>query len=147
MKLKVTGHCFCGHIQYTATVNSNLVIVCHCTSCQRHSGTAYGVVVGIVDDSFSLKSGSMKSYETLSDSGSVRSRTFCPECGTRIYAKTVGEGMSFVSLRVGTVDQREQLRPHVQVWCRSAQPWAVIESIPRYEKQPNIDELAELSID
>jgi hypothetical protein len=86
-------------------------------------------VVGIVDDSFSLKSGSMKPYESLSDSGSVRSRTFCPECGTRIYARTIGEGMSFVSLRVGTVDQ-----------------WAIIESIPRYEKQPNIDELAELSI-
>ncbi len=44
--------------------------------------------------------GSLSSYESESDSGTVRSRTFCPKCGTRIYAKTVGErtegGIGFV---------------------------------------------------
>ena len=145
--MRVTGKCFCGHIQYTATVNDKLVIVCHCTSCQRHSGTAYGVVVGIVNDSFSIISGSLKSYESVADSGSVRSRTFCPECGTRLYAETIGEGMSFVGLRVGTIDQRDLLKPNVQVWCRSAQSWALIDSIPKYEKQPAIDELVKHASD
>ena len=77
----------------------------------------------------------MKSYESVADSGTLRSRTFCPECGTRIYAVTVGEGSSFMGLRVGTCDQRDQLVPTVQMWCRSAQPWAVIDGIPQLEKQ------------
>ena len=133
--MNVTGHCFCGHIQYTATVNEEFVAICHCTSCQRNSGTAYGVVVGIVDDSFKLLSGTLKSYESYADSGTLRSRTFCAECGTRIYAKSVGEGSPFVGLRVGTCDQRDQLTPSIQMWCRSAQPWALLDSIPQHEKQ------------
>lgn len=133
--MKVTGHCYCKHIQYTATIDESLVAICHCTSCQRNSGTAFGVVVNIVDDSFKLLSGTLKSYESYADSGSLRSRTFCPECGTRIYASTVGEGSSFTGLRVGTCDQRDQLVPTVQLWCRSALPWAVFESIPQLEKQ------------
>jgi len=139
--MDVTGQCFCGFVQYKATVNENIVIVCHCTSCQRHSGTAFGVVVGIVDDSFTLISGSLKSYESVADSGSVRARTFCPECGTRIFAKAIGEGMSFVGLRVGTVDQRDALVPRLQIWCRSAQPWALIDSIAHFEKQPTMEEI------
>lgn len=142
--MKVTGHCFCKYIQYQAIVNEDLVIICHCTSCQRNSGTAYGVVVGIVGDSFSLESGELKSYESKADSGSIRSRTFCPNCGTRIYAKTIGDGTSFVGLRVGTVDQRELLKPHMQVWCRSAQPWALIDSIPKIEKQQSMGKPTEI---
>ena len=125
-------------------VNDDLVVVCHCTSCQRHSGTAYGVVVGIDDDSFSLETGELKSYESEADSGSIKSRLFCPNCGTRIYAKTIEDGTSFVGLRLGTVDQRELLKPNVQIWCRSAQPWALVDSIPKFEEQPSFDNLTEL---
>ena len=41
------------------------------------------------------------------------------ELGTRISAKTVGEGSSFFGLRVGTVRQRRELIPKAQFWCRS----------------------------
>ena len=133
--MDVTGHCFCGHIQYTATIDESLVAICHCTSCQRNSGTAYGVVVNIVNDSFNLLSGELKSFESYADSGTLRSRTFCPECGTRIYAKSVGEGSPFVGLRVGTCDQRDQLVPNIQMWCRSAQPWAILDGVKQLEKQ------------
>ncbi len=133
--MDVTGHCFCEHIKYTATIDESLVAICHCTICQRNSGTAFGVVVNIVNDSFKLLSGELKSYESYADSGNLRSRTFCAECGTRIYAVTVGEGSSFMGLRVGTCDQRDQLTPNIQMWCRSALPWAVIEGIPKLDKQ------------
>ena len=133
--MDVTGHCFCGHIQYTATIDDSLVAICHCTSCQRNSGTAYGVVVQVVNDSFNLLSGELKSHEAVADSGNLRSRTFCPECGTRIYATTVGAESPFVGLRVGTCDQRDQLVPNIQMWCRSAQPWAILDGVKQLEKQ------------
>jgi hypothetical protein len=143
--MQVTGKCFCGYVSYEATIDESLVIVCHCTSCQRHSGTAYGVVAGITDESFSLVSGQLASYESVADSGSMRSRTFCPKCGTRIHARTVGEGMGFFGLRTGTVDQRDKLVPKAQIWCRSAQGWALVDSLPQYEKQPTADEFDEIA--
>jgi hypothetical protein len=40
-------------------------------------------------------------------------------------------------LRVGTVHQRDQLKPKTQVWCRSAQAWVNdLTSIPKFETQP-----------
>jgi hypothetical protein len=136
MTVKVDGNCLCGHVTYEAEIDPEQIIICHCTDCQTHSGTAYGVVAGIVDEKFRLLSGGLKTYEKIADSGTVRALAFCPECGTRIHAKTVGEGSSFFGLRVGTVRQREQLKPRRQVWCRSAQDWVGdLNAIPRIDAQ------------
>ena len=105
--------------------------------CQTHSGAAYGVVVGILEEEFHLLSGELKIYKKVADSGTVRALAFCPDCGTRLYAKTVGEGSTFFGLRVGTVRQRDQLAPKRQIWCQSAQGWVHnLQGIPQHEKQP-----------
>ena len=108
--MHVSGHCFCGFVQYEAEVDENSVVICHCTSCQRNAATAFGVVVPTSEEDFKLLAGTLASYESLADSGTMRSRTFCPKCGTRIYAKTVGEGtdggIKFVGLRVGAIELR-----------------------------------------
>ena len=134
--MKVDGNCLCGHITYEAEVDPESVIICHCTDCQTHSASAYGVVVGVVDEKFRLLSGAFKTYQKIADSGTVRALAFCPECGTRIHAKTVGEGTSFMGLRLGTVRQRDQLKPSRQVWFRSAQDWVSdLTTIPRFDTQ------------
>lgn len=134
--MRIDGNCLCGHVTYEAEVDPESVTICHCTDCQTHSGTAYGVVVGAVDESFRLLSGNLKTYEKIADSGTVRALAFCPECGTRIHATTVGEGTSFFGLRLGTVRQRDSLKPCRQVWCRSAQNWVSdLRSIPQFDTQ------------
>ena len=133
--MKINGKCFCGSIAYEAEVDPDKVAICHCTDCQTNSGTAYGVVAGVIDDQFELLSGDLKTIDKVADSGAVRSLAFCPECGTRIYAKPADENSGFFGLRAGTIIQRDQLIPKFQLWCRSAQPWAVIESIPKYDTQ------------
>ena len=134
--MKIDGNCLCGHITYEAEIDPQSVTICHCTDCQTHSATAYGVVVGIVGDAFRLLGGELKTYEKIAQSGTVRALTFCPECGTRIHAKTVGEGSSFFGLRVGTVRQRDRLKPSLQVWCRSAQDWVSdLRAIPQLDEQ------------
>ena len=134
--MRIDGNCLCGHVTYEAEVDPESVTICHCTDCQTHSGTAYGVVVGVVDESFRLLSGGLKTYDKIADSGTVRALAFCPECGTRIHAKTVGEGSSFFGLRLGTVRQRDSLQPCRQVWCRSAQNWVSdLRAIPQFDTQ------------
>jgi len=125
--MKIDGGCLCRHITYQAEVDPDKVAICHCTDCQTNSGTAFGVVVGVTDGQFRLLSGTR------------RALAFCPECGTRIHAQTVGEGSSFFGLRLGTVTQRDQLTPKMQVWSRSAQDWLEeLASIPKFEQQPEI---------
>ena len=160
--MKVDGGCFCGHVTFEAEVDPETVAICHCTDCQNHSGAAYGVVVGIVDGKFRLSGGELKTYQKVADSGSVRALAFCPECGTRIHAKTVGaktvgaktvgaktvgNGSSYFGLRVGTVRQRDRLKPRLQAWCRSAQEWVTdLRPIPKFEGQPTAEDISRLSL-
>ena len=121
--MEIDGKCLCGHVSYSAEIDPERVVICHCTDCQRHSASAFGVVVAIANDNFNLLTGSLKTYVKTADSGTKRALTFCPECGTRIYAKTVGEGTSFWGLRVGSINQRDELTPKLQVFQRSAMSW------------------------
>ena len=117
-------------------MDSKQLAICHCTDCQIHSASAFGVVVPIVEERFTLLSGSLKVYAKTAESGTRRPLSFCPECGTRIHAKTVGEGSPLFGLRAGTVRQRDQLEPAVQIWCRSMQSWiGNLASIPRLDEQ------------
>lgn len=132
--MHVSGRCLCGHVNFTAEIDPAKVIVCHCTDCQRNSSTAFGTVVGVVDERFTLKTGDLKTYVKTADSGTKRALKFCPECGTRVYAKTLGEGTQFMGLRVGTLDQRAELVPAAQAYTRSAAPWlGRLAEIPAYE--------------
>ncbi len=68
------------------------MIVCHCTDCQTISGTAFRTVVFAAEGTFKLLSGELKTYVKTAESGALRAQTFCPECGTHIYATSVRDG-------------------------------------------------------
>ena len=70
--MKIDGGCLCNYVTYEAEVDPNGVAICHCTDCQTHSGTAYGVVVGIIDEQFQLLSDTLKVYEKIAESGTGR---------------------------------------------------------------------------
>ncbi len=134
--MKIDGGCLCGHIAYEAEIYPEKVVICHCTDCQTNSGAAYGVVAGIVDGQFNLLSGTLKTFEKVADSGARRELAFCPECGTRIYAKPADKKSEFFGLRAGTITQRDRLKPKYQLWARSAQDWVMdLSAIPKFDKQ------------
>jgi Glutathione-dependent formaldehyde-activating enzyme len=60
--MKVTGGCHCGQITYEAEVDPATVRVCHCTDCQRLTGTAFRTNISSLPGTFVLKSGTPKIY-------------------------------------------------------------------------------------
>ena len=111
--MKVTGGCHCGHITYEAEVNPATVRVCHCTDCQKLTGTAFRTNIASLPGTFVLKSGTPKIYIKTAESGSKRAHGFCPECGTPIYAAAPEPNPSTYALRLGAIEQRAQLAPPV----------------------------------
>ena len=63
--MKITGSCHCGAIAYEAEVNSNAVRVCHCTDCQRLTGTAFRTTIPSLPGTFVLKRGFQDGMEGL----------------------------------------------------------------------------------
>tara|TARA_B100000524_G_scaffold204966_1_gene106993 strand:- start:1327 stop:1737 length:411 start_codon:yes stop_codon:yes gene_type:complete len=134
--MNVDGECLCRQIQFEAEIDPKTATICHCTDCQINSGTAFGYVVGAVNDSFKLLMGELSFYIKSADSGAKRELAFCGNCGTRIYARPVDGKSSFFGLRVGTIRQRRDLQPKRQVWKRSCLDWVeLIETEQTFETQ------------
>jgi len=121
--MHIDGGCHCGKIRYEADIDSENVLVCHCTDCQVLSGSAFRTVVFVPEAAFTLLDGSLKTYVKTADSGNKRAMMFCPDCGTQIYATSLDGDNRLLGLRVGTARQRGELAPSKQVWCRSALDW------------------------
>lgn len=134
--MKIEGGCYCGYITYEATIDSEQIGICHCTDCQTLSGSAFRTGAIALKDNFRLLTGQPKIYVKAAQSSAKRAQAFCPECGTPIYAVAVTDPQVF-SIRTGTARQRDELIPKAQIWCRSAQAWALdIGRIKQFREQP-----------
>ena len=133
--MNIDGQCHCGLVTYQADIDPEQVSICHCTDCQKLTGTAFRAAIASLPGTFVLKSGTPKIYLKTAESGSKRAHAFCPECGTPIYSATPSDPPSY-SLRVGTLDRRAELLPGRQIWCRSALPWSMdLHGVERLERQ------------
>lgn len=121
--MHITGGCHCGAIRYEAEVDPGTAGICHCTDCQILSGTAFRVSIRAAPGSFRIVAGTPRVYIKTAESGTRRDQAFCETCGSPIYAATPGPEPRIYSIRAGTIDQRQQLRPAGQIWMRSQLPW------------------------
>ena len=51
---KLDGRCLCGAVEYSCDAEPAFTAVCHCRDCQRQSGTAFSVIVGVPESDFRL---------------------------------------------------------------------------------------------
>jgi len=120
--MHVHGSCHCGAICYEARVEPERTAICHCTDCQRLTGSAYRVSVPAEDGSFRLLAGEPATYIKIADNGARRAQVFCPQCGSPLFTYDADHPAA-IGLRVGCIDERQALVPRTQNWCRSALPW------------------------
>lgn len=133
--MNVNGKCHCGAITYRAVADPEQVSLCHCTDCQLLSGSAYRVSVLAPRSTFELLTGQPKIYVKTAESGTKRAHAFCPDCGTPVYSAAIADTPAY-SLRVGCLEQRAELPPRRQIWCRSAVPWsAELTELPQLPRQ------------
>jgi hypothetical protein len=131
----LTGRCLCGQIQYSANADPAIIAVCHCKNCQKQTGTAFSLIVGIPRSTISIQ-GKLKTFCDTGDSGQVVERNFCPECGSPIISNVaVMPELTFI--KAGTLDDTSWLDPKMHIYCGSAQHWSLIpEDCQKFAKMP-----------
>ncbi len=134
---KLDGHCMCGSVTYSCDAEPVATAVCHCGECQRQTGTAFSIVVGLPADALEVKGDTLAMFKTAADaSGGETERNFCSACGSPIFSLSPAFP-EVVWLKAGTLDDTSWLEPQVEVWGRSAQPWVgQVEGRPRLETVP-----------
>jgi hypothetical protein len=80
------GGCLCGDVRYKTTAAPVRVTICHCTFCQRLTGSAYLVEPVFRKEDVVISGTAAKVYDHRSDSSGKRiSLHFCGCCGTTLY--------------------------------------------------------------
>lgn len=121
--MQINGACHCGEIAYEAELDPQKVGICHCADCQTLSASAFRTIAIIPAADFRLVRGTPKEYIKVAESGNPRVQAFCGTCGSGLYATDPGDSPARYNIRVGTVQQREDLVPRFECWHQSALPW------------------------
>ena len=133
--MKIEGGCHCGFITYIGEADPEKTAICHCTDCQKLTGSAYRVTVPATDASLRLVAGQPSVYVKVGDSGARRAQVFCGHCGSPLYTYDADWPRVF-GLRVGCIDERAALVPTKRVWCRSALAWSEsLAGMPTHERE------------
>jgi hypothetical protein len=133
---EIEGGCLCGQVRYSSDAEPVFVGICHCTDCQKFSGSAFATVVALPAAALKV-AGTLKTFTKPGDSGKPMHRRFCPECGSSILDEADAlPGMVMVD--AGTLDDPSWVRPQSQIYCGSAQPWVQLGGeIKRFAKVPS----------
>jgi hypothetical protein len=118
------GGCLCGAVRYRVKGEPVRASACHCTHCQRRTGSAFGIGAYFDDgDVEFLSRAGLKSYEYRSDeSGRWLRMEFCGNCGgTVTWTAEALPGLRAIA--GGSFDDPKWFRIRRFSWMRSAHPW------------------------
>jgi hypothetical protein len=120
--LPLTGRCLCGGVRYEIDESLVSASYCHCTRCQRRTGTAASVQGRIVPGSLRILQGEELVKEWKPEDGF--GKCFCTACGGALWSRN-SEG-EIGSVRLGTFDSDPGVRPSYRIYTAYAVPWEPI---------------------
>jgi hypothetical protein len=136
-ELPLTGRCLCGGVRFEVGEAPVSASYCHCTRCQRRTGTAASVQAHIVPGSLQVTAGEdlLRAFEPAEGFAKV----FCSACGSQLWSRSP-EDPAALSVRMGAFDSDPGVRPSVRQFVAYAAEWEVIpdDGLPRFpERRPS----------
>jgi len=129
------GGCTCGSVRYRLTSKPLFVHCCHCRWCQRDSGTAFAMNAMIEAGRVERLSGEVEVIDTPTLSGNGQKIARCPKCRIAVWSNYSGAGPTVHFVRVGTLDEPDQLPPDIHIFTMSKQPWVALPAgVPAVEE-------------
>ena len=115
------GGCRCGAITLGIASEPKLMAQCHCSDCQKATGTGHVSLAIFAEDDVTIH-GEAKGHTVTADSGNQSTRYFCPDCGSRLYGRNSGRpGM--ISIAIGCLDDHSWYSPGAVVFVKRRQGW------------------------
>jgi hypothetical protein len=129
-ELPLTGGCLCGSVRYEVAELPVKASYCHCTRCQRRTGTAASAQARIVPGSLRIAQGEDLVKEWKPEDGF--GKWFCSRCGGALWSR--GADGEIWSVRMGTFDSDPGVRPSHRQYVAYAAVWEPIpdDGLPRF---------------
>ncbi len=129
----LTGGCLCGAVRFRITAPFVSAGYCHCTHCQRRTGTPSSLNGRVPQSGFELLQGEERLRAFQPETGVPK--LFCSNCGGHLFS---GDPLSDeqVAVRFGALDGDPGIRPEYRQFIDSAAPWEQIpdDGLPRFPR-------------
>ena len=127
----LTGGCLCGGVRYEVSEPFQSAGYCHCTRCQRRTGTAAAASARIAPGSLRIVQGEDLVKCWAPDEGFAK--CFCSECGSALWSRHPTDP-EWISVRLGTVDGDPGVLPSYRQFVAYAASWEPLpdDGLPRY---------------
>jgi hypothetical protein len=110
----LAGGCACGAVRFRTRGAPDRVAVCHCMTCRRASGSAFGVFVIFPAGQVDVE-GELTGFASSAEC----ERSFCPRCGASVLTRCNGE----IELGLGAFDEPNLFAPEYEAWAIRREHW------------------------
>lgn len=108
--MRRAGGCQCGDVRYQVEGEPLRVGICHCTDCRQTTGSAFTL--------FAVWP--RRAFRSASYVATYRGRSFCPNCGSRVFSLRPDEA----EIMVGSLDDAPPgLIPSYEPWTPRREVW------------------------
>jgi hypothetical protein len=129
--IRLTGGCLCGGVRFEVTKPPLYASYCHCTRCQRRTGTAASPQARLAPGSLRIVAGDdlLRAYEPPGGFPKV----FCSVCGSALWSRHPTDA-EIINVRLGAFDSDPGIRPAYRAFVAYAAAWEPIpdDGLPRY---------------
>jgi hypothetical protein len=130
----VRGSCLCGAVTFEVTEPPMSAGYCHCTRCQKRTGTGSGVSAAVTSAAFRWTSGEdlVRGWRHP-DGGNTK--CFCSVCGGHLTSYNPDDRAT-MTVRMAAFDSDPGVRPSDRQFVAYAAGWETIpdDGLPRYQE-------------
>lgn len=120
------GGCTCRQLRYRVTRAPMFVHCCHCSWCQRETGTAFALNALVETDCVEVLAGRFEIVDTPSASGKGQKIARCPVCRVAAWSHYAGSGEALSFVRIGTLDEPWRFAPDIHIFTSTKLPWITL---------------------
>lgn len=131
-----TGGCLCGAVRYVLKSEPRTSAICHCTHCQKQSGSLFSINFFVNEADYEQRGQTMV-FEDKGDSGQPSYRHFCGHCGSPVITK-VAMMPGQVIVKAGTLDSLDGIQPpQTEIYTDRAAGWLeLVKEARRFARNP-----------
>lgn len=135
-EIKKSGSCLCGKIKYMYTGNSKVFQYCHCSRCQKFTGSAYASNIIVDPDQFHWICGESNIGRFELPNTKHFATCFCKACGSSLPWLT--QSGKAIVIPAGTLDDDPQEIPVHNVYFADKPSWHIDpQKLPAYDSLPS----------
>ena len=134
-ELPLTGGCLCGGVRFEVGEPLLRASYCHCTRCQRRTGTAASAQARVAPGSFRITQGEELVRRWAPPDGFAKE--FCSACGSALWSRSPDDP-EIVSVRLGAFDSDPGIRPQWRQFVAYAAVWEPVpdDGLPHHPESP-----------